>query len=232
MKASQFRIAAEIKPDKHDWGLGRWISHPLSTGPKQLTVLDAIIMPGQRHDFHKHPDQEEVLFVVSGNIEQWIDRAKRILGPGDAVFIAPGTVHGSFNTGAGEASTIRGRTCRPLAKLSIYPIRRTPSLAYPLGRSSLIHAATPQSGSPAFRSPSAHRSKSSGRRIGSRFLRLEIRNAGSSRRKRVIALSASAILPENALLAAAKHVAIRKLGSSPIAASAHDNASSWRPAKK
>jgi hypothetical protein len=46
MKASQFRIAAEIKPDKHDWGLGRWISHPLSTGPKQLTVLDAIIMPG------------------------------------------------------------------------------------------------------------------------------------------------------------------------------------------
>lgn len=106
MKASQFRIAAEIKPDKHDWGLGRWISHPLSTDPKQLAVLDAIIMPGQRHDFHKHPDQEEVLFVVSGNIEQWIDRAKRILGPGDAVFIAPGTVHGSFNTGAGEARVI------------------------------------------------------------------------------------------------------------------------------
>ena len=103
---SQFRIASEIKSDKHDWGIGRWVNNPPSTGSKQLTVLEGTIVPGRGHSFHKHPDQEEVLYVVAGKVEQWIDREKRILGPGDAAFIQAGVVHATFNVSQSEAKVV------------------------------------------------------------------------------------------------------------------------------
>jgi quercetin dioxygenase-like cupin family protein len=101
-----FRIVSEIERDEHDWGHGHWISHPPSTGAKQLTVLEATIIPGQGHSFHKHPDQEEVLYVGSGKVEQWINKQKTILGPGDAAFIPAGTVHASFTVGQTDAKVI------------------------------------------------------------------------------------------------------------------------------
>ena len=64
------------------------------------------LKPGKGHDFHKHPDQEEVIYCVAGKVEQWIDRAKSILGPGDSAFIPAGMVHASFNVGSGEAKVV------------------------------------------------------------------------------------------------------------------------------
>ena len=100
---SNFRIATEIKTDQASWGHSRWVSNPASTGARQLTFLDAMLAPGQAHSFHKHPSQEEVMYVVAGNVEQWIDREKRVLGAGDAAFIPAGMVHATFNTGKTEA---------------------------------------------------------------------------------------------------------------------------------
>jgi quercetin dioxygenase-like cupin family protein len=99
---NNFRIATEISTDQASWGHSRWVSNPPSTGARQLTVLDAALAPGQAHSFHKHPSQEEVMYVVSGKVEQWIDREKRLLGAGDAAFISAGIVHATFNSG-GEA---------------------------------------------------------------------------------------------------------------------------------
>ena len=103
---SQFRIREKIAPDNAPWGHSRWVSHPASTGATQLATLDAYIAPGQGHDFHKHLTQEEVLCVIEGQIEQWIDREKRILGAGDAIFIAPGTAHATFNVGKSDARVV------------------------------------------------------------------------------------------------------------------------------
>jgi quercetin dioxygenase-like cupin family protein len=44
--------------------------------------------------------------VADGRIEQWIDREKRILGAGDAIFIAAGTVHATFNVGDSDARVV------------------------------------------------------------------------------------------------------------------------------
>jgi len=101
--ASQFRLRDAISLDQAPWGFSRWLSHPASTGAGQIAALDANLAPGQGHDFHKHPDQEEVLCVVEGEIEQWIEREKRMLRAGDAIFIAPGTVHATFNVSPKEA---------------------------------------------------------------------------------------------------------------------------------
>ena len=102
----KFRLAGEANPEEHPYGFRRWLSHPPSTGAKQLTMVDVTIVPGQGHSFHAHPGQEELLFVVAGKLEQWIEREKRILGPGDAAFIPAGMVHASFNGGSDDLRMI------------------------------------------------------------------------------------------------------------------------------
>ncbi len=102
----KFVIAAETPEEVLDWGRLRWLSHPPSTSAKQLTVIDVTLAPGKGHDFHKHPDQEEVLVVTAGTVEQWVDQEKRILGAGDSAFVPADMVHASFNAGADTAKII------------------------------------------------------------------------------------------------------------------------------
>jgi quercetin dioxygenase-like cupin family protein len=106
MNVGKFSFASETEYTALDWGRVGAHCSPSRTGAKQLTILDARFYPGKGHDFHKHPNQEEVIMVISGTIEQWVETEKRILGPGDSVFIPPNTVHASFNIGDGEANII------------------------------------------------------------------------------------------------------------------------------
>lgn len=99
----KFAIASDVEPEVLDWGQLRWMSHPPSTGARHLTVIDVTLAPGKGHDFHKHPDQEEVILVVAGTVEQWVDQEKRILGPGDSAHIPADMVHASFNVGDTDA---------------------------------------------------------------------------------------------------------------------------------
>ena len=46
------------------------------------------------------------IFSVSGKVEQWVDREKRMLGPGDSAFLPAGTVHASFNVGDKDAKVV------------------------------------------------------------------------------------------------------------------------------
>lgn len=102
----QFVIAAETAQEVLDWGRLRWLSHPPKTGASQLTVIDVTLSPGKGHDFHKHPDQEEVIYIVAGKVEQWIGQEPRVLGPGDSAFMPADMVHASFNVGDTEARIV------------------------------------------------------------------------------------------------------------------------------
>lgn len=77
--------------------------HPDSTGARQLTVIEGVFAPGQGHGFHRHPGQEELIYVLSGRIEHWMEHDRRILGAGDSAFMPAGIVHACFNAGDGEA---------------------------------------------------------------------------------------------------------------------------------
>jgi quercetin dioxygenase-like cupin family protein len=99
----KFMIRSDVSPEVLDWGELRWLSNPPTTGAGALTVIDVSLAPGKGHNFHKHPDQEEVLLIVAGRVEQWIGEEKRILGPGDSAFVPKDVVHASFNAGDGEA---------------------------------------------------------------------------------------------------------------------------------
>jgi quercetin dioxygenase-like cupin family protein len=102
----KFVIAKETKLEVLDWGKLGWLSNPPNTGARQLTVIDVNLAPGKGHDFHKHPDQEEVIYVVSGSVEQWVHKDKRILGAGDSAFIPANVVHASFNVGKTRAKIV------------------------------------------------------------------------------------------------------------------------------
>ena len=102
----KFVMANETKPDVLDWGKMGWYANPPTTGAKLLTVIDVTLRPGKGHDFHKHPDQEEVIYVAGGEIEQWVDREKRILRPGDSAFIPADMVHASFNVSDRDAKIV------------------------------------------------------------------------------------------------------------------------------
>jgi quercetin dioxygenase-like cupin family protein len=102
----KFVIASEVAFEANDSGSLKRLSDPPSTGARQLTVLEVDFDPGKGHNFHKHPDQEEVILVVAGTVEQWVDREKRLLGPGDSAFIPAGVAHASFNPGDKPAKIV------------------------------------------------------------------------------------------------------------------------------
>lgn len=80
-----------------DWGSLGWVSRPQSTEASELTVIEVTLNPGGGHNFHKHPDQEEVIYVLAGEVEQWLEQESQVLRPGDSVFIKADIVHASFN---------------------------------------------------------------------------------------------------------------------------------------
>ncbi|MBI3832595.1 MAG: cupin domain-containing protein [Planctomycetes bacterium] len=88
------------------WGKMAWLSGPKLTGAEHLTVLEARLDKGGGHSFHFHPHQEELIFVVEGRIEQWLEQESKILGAGDALFIPRETVHASFNVFAEPARVL------------------------------------------------------------------------------------------------------------------------------
>jgi quercetin dioxygenase-like cupin family protein len=101
--SGRFITTDDIKHDTADWGDTGWISRPELTGSRALCVMDVTISPGGGHAFHRHPDQEEIIWVREGRVEQWLEQEKRELGPGEAVHIPPDIVHASFTVGDAPA---------------------------------------------------------------------------------------------------------------------------------
>lgn len=102
----KFILKDDVRRDELDIVRLGWLSHPASTGSSKFTVLEGTFFPGNGHSFHYHADQEELIYVVSGTVEHWIEQEKRILGPGDSVFMSPRVVHATFNVGAEDAKVV------------------------------------------------------------------------------------------------------------------------------
>lgn len=92
-----FTDSSEALCEQVPWGTLAWFSSPDSTGTKNLVVVEVRFDPDSGHNFHRHPSQEEVIYVVEGEIEQWVGTEKRTLGAGGSAFIGKNEVHASFN---------------------------------------------------------------------------------------------------------------------------------------
>jgi quercetin dioxygenase-like cupin family protein len=93
----RFISSTEVRREELEWGSLAWFSSPGASNAKDLVVLEVTLRPTGGHNFHKHPKQEELIYVIEGEIEQWVDQKKRILRSGDSAFIGADVVHASFN---------------------------------------------------------------------------------------------------------------------------------------
>ena len=99
----KFVTKSDVRREKLFWGELAWYSSPRDGGLKQLVVIEVTLSPRRGHAFHCHPTQEEVIYCLKGEVEQWLGEEKAILREGDAVVIPAGGVHASFNRSDKEA---------------------------------------------------------------------------------------------------------------------------------
>jgi quercetin dioxygenase-like cupin family protein len=97
---------ADVDVEQVGWGTVAWHCRHANTGSAQLVVMEVTLGPGQAHDFHRHPRQEEFITVRSGTVLQYLDRESARLAAGDSVHVGMGTVHATFNTGDGPAQIL------------------------------------------------------------------------------------------------------------------------------
>ena len=64
--SGKFITTEKMERDTLDWGVMGWVSRPSTTNTKDLVVIEVTLEPGGGHNFHKHPEQEEVIYVLEG----------------------------------------------------------------------------------------------------------------------------------------------------------------------
>jgi quercetin dioxygenase-like cupin family protein len=95
----RFVTESEMQVEQLPWGPHDWLSRPGLTEAEGLLLVRVHMPPGEAHKFHKHPELEEIIYVLSGTAEQWVDRDKRILTAGQVAHIPKDVVHGTYNAG-------------------------------------------------------------------------------------------------------------------------------------
>ena len=94
---SRFVMKAKVPTEDFEWGSAGMRCAPPGTGCDTFVVMGVRLDPGFFHAFHKHPDQDEMITVVSGKVTQFLEGESTVLGPGDSVYIDKDVVHGSYN---------------------------------------------------------------------------------------------------------------------------------------
>lgn len=96
----------QIEVESFPWGNMNWIAGPPITPSALLHVARVQIKPNCVWSFHRHPDMEEVIFVTSGKVEQWIDQKSQTLHAGESATIPQNIIHATFNNEMQPAEVI------------------------------------------------------------------------------------------------------------------------------
>jgi quercetin dioxygenase-like cupin family protein len=99
---SSFVKQNDVRQETFDWGTIGWRLTP-DKGSTHLVIMDVTLEPGEGHNFHRHPGQEEMIIVKEGVITQYIEQDSTSLGVGDSVYLDADVIHASFNDGGETA---------------------------------------------------------------------------------------------------------------------------------
>jgi quercetin dioxygenase-like cupin family protein len=95
-----------VKEVKYPWGWIRWLMNAeLDPGAAQ-TVGVVEIAPGQRNPLHKHPNCEEILYLLSGTLDHSVGDKHVILHAGDILRVPRDTPHQGINIGTEPARAV------------------------------------------------------------------------------------------------------------------------------
>ena len=103
-------VAAEVmtKPDQEGLIVGKVINKD-DTGARKIILLTSELPPGKVHLLHRHPNAEQIMYVLEGSCLALSEGEPVRLKEGDAVFISQGEWHG-----------VRNDTDQPVVTLVIY----------------------------------------------------------------------------------------------------------------
>ncbi len=103
---SAFTESKSIDREKLDWGTRAWHTGYGKDRADNLVVIEVDLQPGFGHAFHLHAKQDEIVFVIEGEVEQWIGKEKKILRKGDSAFLEANMVHASYNVSKKPAKVL------------------------------------------------------------------------------------------------------------------------------
>ena len=96
-------LVDEVQYERVDWGLTKNLVGPNTVKSKKLKVNITKYLPGYVHKLHAHPDQEEVIYVLSGRGITETQEGRKEIGPGSIVFIPAGVYHATLNSSQTES---------------------------------------------------------------------------------------------------------------------------------
>ena len=101
---------SKIATQSFDWGVIKWLVSPDLTPGANITFGQVVLLQGEGHTRHNHPESEEILYVLSGTGEQMVDdKPGFTVRAGDTIYIPTAIYHSTVNTG-----------WEPLVLLAIY----------------------------------------------------------------------------------------------------------------
>ena len=87
-----------------DWGHLLWYAGGASKSSDEMTLGRCVLKPGQANPKHYHPNCEEILHVLSGKIDHFVDGQGWLpMVEGDTITIPQGVWHHARNTGETDA---------------------------------------------------------------------------------------------------------------------------------
>jgi len=95
--ARRFVKRQDVQIEDLPWGPHHWLCRPGLVDNDLLALVRVHMPPGTGHAFHRHPDMEEIIYVVEGRAEQWVEQEKQILEPGEIAHIPINLVHATYN---------------------------------------------------------------------------------------------------------------------------------------
>ena len=100
--------ASEVEKarDDHSWGSLRWLASREVGNAEGITLGRVVILRGRSNPRHSHPSCEEILYLLSGELEHTLGDETFTLRPGDTLAIPPGVFHNAVSVGDDDAEMI------------------------------------------------------------------------------------------------------------------------------
>lgn len=96
----QVRRGVGASPDAADFGSVHWVVRAGDPAGAEQTVGLAVFDPGKSNIEHAHPDSEEIVFVLEGEVEHTLGAQRITLRAGDLIVVPRGAPHRLLNEGA------------------------------------------------------------------------------------------------------------------------------------
>jgi quercetin dioxygenase-like cupin family protein len=97
----------EVPVNETSWGSLQWMVGRHNGASGHMTLGRVTIKPGMGNPVHQHPNCEEILLVIAGELEHTLPGGGTVrLRPGDCIVLAPGGFHRAVNVGRETAVVV------------------------------------------------------------------------------------------------------------------------------